>query len=87
MPKKSEPYYVYMLRCVGGSLYTGVTNNVQKRFIAHQRGKGAKYTRAYPPIAVVYVEECKGRGGAQQREAEIKKLSHTEKSRLAKLEK
>ncbi len=85
MPALRKPYVVYILECVGGTLYTGVTNDLPRRFAAHQSGKGAKYTRAHPPIAVVYVEECGGRGEAQGREAEIKKLSREQKRALAKL--
>lgn len=86
MTTKVQTYYVYMLRCVGDTLYTGVTNNVERRFAVHQSGKGAKYTRAHPPIEVIYVEKCKGRGKAQVREAEIKRMSHADKCHLAHLE-
>ena len=44
-----EAYYVYMLRCRGGSLYTGMTNDVARRMAMHCSGRGAKYTRAHPP--------------------------------------
>lgn len=46
-----EPYYVYILRCRDGSLYTGITNDVAHRLRLHRSGKGAKYTRAHPPEA------------------------------------
>ena len=44
-----EAYYVYILRCRGGSLYTGITNDVEHRMAAHLSGRGAKYTRSHPP--------------------------------------
>ena len=48
-----EPYYVYMLRCGDGSLYTGSTNNVDKRLKAHKSGAGCKYTRSHQPVELV----------------------------------
>ena len=47
-------WYVYMLRCEDGSLYTGIASDVEKRFAVHKSGHGAKYTRSHPPVAVVY---------------------------------
>ena len=48
-------WYVYMLRCEDGSLYTGIASDVEKRFAMHKSGHGAKYTRSHPPVAVVYL--------------------------------
>lgn len=70
---------VYILRCADKSLYTGVTNNIEKRLKAHNDGKGAKYTKARRPVVVVYQEPAANRSEAQKREAVIKKLSRTEK--------
>ena len=70
---------VYILRCGDGSLYTGVTNNIEKRLKAHNDGKGAKYTKARRPVVVVYQEPAANRSEAQKREAVIKKLSRVEK--------
>ena len=77
-------WYVYILRCGDGSYYTGITNDLENRLRAHANGNGAKYTRGRAPFTLVYREQCRGRGAASKREAEIKKLSRTEKSALAK---
>lgn len=79
-------WYVYMLRCADGSLYTGVTTDVARRFAEHKSGRGARYTRAHPPEEVVYREACADRGAALRREAAIKKLPRAEKQRLAEKE-
>ena len=70
---------VYILRCTDNSLYTGVTNNLEKRLNAHNSGKGAKYTKARRPVVLVYNENAANRSAAQIREAEIKKLTRVEK--------
>ena len=71
--------YVYILKCCDESLYTGWTNNLEKRFKAHSMGKGAKYTRAKLPVELVYYEEYEDKIEAQKREYAIKKLSREEK--------
>lgn len=76
-------YFVYMLLCEGGSLYTGSTDNIGKRFSKHLSGKGASYTRSHKPIKVVYSEELPDKSTALKREAQIKKLTHDQKSALA----
>ncbi|MCL1905961.1 MAG: GIY-YIG nuclease family protein [Clostridiales bacterium] len=72
-------YYVYILRCKDGSLYTGATNDVVKRLAAHNLGRGAKYTRGRRPLTLVYTEACNHKGQALRREAEIKKLKRAKK--------
>lgn len=72
-----------MLRCADDSLYTGITTDVERRFAAHCSGRGAKYTRSHPPLAVVYCEQCADKGEALRREAAIKKLPHERKRKLA----
>lgn len=76
------PWYVYMLRCADASLYTGMTDDVQKRFAAHASGRGAKYTRGRGPLELVYTEELPDKSAALKREAAIKKLSRQEKLKL-----
>lgn len=76
------PYYVYILRCGDGSLYTGSTNDVKRRFNNHATGKGCKYTKSHQPVELVYVEECKSKRMALQREYAVKQLSREEKLRL-----
>lgn len=73
---------VYMLRCGDGSLYTGCTNDLPRRIEAHQSGKGAKYTRSRPPVALVYQEEAEDKSAALRREAAIKHLGRAKKLAL-----
>ena len=75
-------YYVYMLRCGDGSLYTGSTGDVSRRVIVHQSGKGAKYTRSRLPVELVYQEELPDRSAALRREAAMKKLTRGQKLAL-----
>jgi len=75
-------HWVYMLRCGDGTLYTGSTDDVEKRLARHAEGRGAKYTRGRGPFAVVYQERCASRTAALQREAEIKRLRRRNKLRL-----
>ena len=77
-------WYLYILRCKDGSLYTGITTDVEKRLEAHRSGKGAKYTRGRGPLELVYKEECGDRSNALRREAEIKRLPRDEKLKLIK---
>ena len=79
---KETMYYVYILKCADGSLYTGWTNDVQKRLKQHSEGKGAKYTRARLPVTLVYSESCATKSDAMKREYEIKQLSRTDKLHL-----
>ena len=75
---------LYILRCGDGTLYTGITTNVDKRLAAHSSGRGAKYTRGRGPLKLVYQEECGDHSAALKREKEIKKLSRGEKEKLVK---
>ncbi len=73
---------VYMLRCGDGSLYTGCTNDLPRRLAAHQRGRGAKYTRSRPPVELVYREAVPDKSAALRREAAIKRLDRRGKLAL-----
>ena len=73
---------LYILRCGDGTLYTGITTDVEKRLEAHRTGKGAKYTRGRSPLELVYREDCGDHSTALKREIEIKKLSREEKEKL-----
>ena len=75
-------WYVYMLRCGDGSLYTGCTDNVERRLAAHRSGKGAKYTRSRLPLELVYQEAVEDRSAALRREAAIKALPRAKKLAL-----
>lgn len=76
--------YTYVLRCGDGSLYTGWTNNLEKRVAAHSAGRGAKYTKAHLPVELTYYEEFETQHEAMQREAAIKRLTKQEKEELVK---
>jgi putative endonuclease len=71
-----------MVRCSDGSLYTGYTNDLDKRLKAHNAGKGAKYTRSRCPVELVYNEEYKTKEEAMSREWHIKRLSRNKKEEL-----
>ena len=75
-------YYVYMLRCGDGTLYTGITNDLDRRVRAHNEGKGAKYTRSRLPVTPVYWEIQPDKSAALKRELEIKGYSRAEKLAL-----
>lgn len=72
-------WYVYMLRCRDDSLYTGYTDDVERRLAVHRSGKGAKYTRSRLPVELVYREELPDKSAALRREAAIKKLPRAKK--------
>ena len=78
--------YVYVLRCSDNSLYTGWTNNLEKRLKTHLAGKGAKYTKARLPVELVYYEEFEDKIEAMKREYKIKQLSRKEKLKLVHIE-
>lgn len=78
--------YVYILRCNDDSLYTGWTNNLEKRLKTHLAGKGAKYTKARLPVELVYYEEFEDKIEAMKREYKIKQLSRKEKLKLLDIE-
>ena len=71
--------YTYMLKCSDGTLYTGWTNDLEKRVEAHNSGKGAKYTKARRPVELAYYEEFETK---EQREYAIKQLGRKEKQEL-----
>jgi putative endonuclease len=73
---------LYIIRCSDGSLYTGISTDVQRRFAEHLAGKGAKYFRGRKPLEIVYQESCGDRAQASCREAAIKALSRREKLAL-----
>ena len=74
--------YVYILECADGTLYTGWTNDLEKRLKSHNDGKGSKYTRARLPVKVVYTEVYETPSEARSREAKIKRLTRKEKLEL-----
>lgn len=77
--RRGKMPYTYMVECSDGSLYTGWTVDLNKRVKAHNKGKGARYTRAKGPVKLVYWEEAETKVAAMKREAAIKKLSRAKK--------
>ena len=75
-------YYVYLLRCADGTLYTGFTNDLARRLAAHNAGRGAKYTRGRRPVELVYWESFSNKSSALRREYAIKQLPRRQKLTL-----
>jgi predicted GIY-YIG superfamily endonuclease len=75
-------WFVYILRCGDGTLYTGVAVDLRKRLEAHQRGTGAKYTRSRRPVTLVYRERQPDRSTALKREAALRRLGRAGKLAL-----
>lgn len=75
-------YYLYILLTVDNTLYCGIARDVEKRFMEHTSGKGAKYTRSHKPLKIVYTKEFENKSEALREEIRIKKLSKKEKQRL-----
>ena len=73
---------VYIIECSDGSLYTGITNDLDRRITAHNDGRGAKYTKSRRPVRLRYSEPAADRKNASQREYAIKSLRKAEKMRL-----
>ena len=78
----SKQWFVYILRCKDDTLYTGMTDDLEKRLTAHNAGKGAKYTRGRGPVSLVYSVVCNDKSDALRRELQIKKMSRAEKQLL-----
>ncbi len=78
----SGNWLCYILCCADDTLYTGITNNLQKRLAAHNAGTATKYTRARGPVELVFVESCTDKSSALKREIEIKSRLRAEKLTL-----
>ena len=81
---EEKAWVLYILQCGDGTLYTGITDDLPRRFAAHTDGKGAKYTRGRGPLTIVYQENCQDRSQASKREYEVKQLSRQQKLELIK---
>jgi putative endonuclease len=75
-------WFVYVVRCVDGSLYTGISTDVVARVAAHNAGRGARYTRARRPVELVHTENKRSQSTAAKREAAIKALPRERKLAL-----
>lgn len=83
MPETNdEIHYVYILKCADGTLYTGYTNNLQRRVAKHNAGKGGHYTRAHRPVTLLASWEFPGKSEALRAEYQIKRLSRPQKLHL-----
>ena len=81
----NERWFVYLLRCADGSLYTGITNDVPRRLKQHNAGTASRYTRSRLPAVLVYQEAQASRSHALKRELAIKDLSRQEKELMIRL--
>ncbi len=82
-----KQWVLYILECGDGSLYTGITDDLEKRLKAHASGRGAKYTRGRGPLELLYREVCGSHSDALKRECAVKALPREEKLKLCKTEK
>ncbi|MCG2577808.1 GIY-YIG nuclease family protein [Dechloromonas sp. XY25] len=80
---KSSAWFLYMIECTDGSLYTGITVDVEARYAAHCSGSGARYTRSHPPARLLGFEIHPDRSSASKAEYRIKRLSTAEKRKYA----
>lgn len=78
----SRPWFLYVLECRDGSLYTGIAVDVEKRFALHLVGKGAKYTRSHPPLRILGKKAYPDRASVSRAEHAVKKLKPEEKRRF-----
>ena len=79
-----KKYYVYILRCIDSTLYTGYTVDLKERIKKHNMGVASKYTRARLPVEMVYFEELSTKSLAMKREIQIKKFKKAEKENMIK---
>jgi ribosome-associated protein len=77
-------WFVYLIECRDGSIYTGIAVDVDARYAAHESGRGARYTRSHPPKRLLAAVACTDRSDASKAEYRIKLLSHSEKHRFAR---
>lgn len=75
-------WFVYILLCRGGSLYTGIAKDPKKRFREHREGRGGAYTRSHKPLRILYTEPMRSKSAALTREAEIKRWPKQKKLKL-----
>ncbi|HKB59581.1 MAG TPA: GIY-YIG nuclease family protein [Gallionellaceae bacterium] len=84
MAVRSLAWVCYLLECADGTLYCGITNNLEKRVDAHNAGEGAKYTRGRAPVRLAYAEACEDKSAALKRERSIKRLPRADKLALCR---
>ena len=85
MSKDKDIWHVYIVRCSDGTLYTGITNDLEKRIEAHNSGKdGARYTRSRRPVKLVYSEKVESKSAAGKLEYQIKRMTRVKKMKMIK---
>ena len=86
--RKKTPgkWSLYILKCGDGSFYTGITNDLERRFKMHQAGKASRYTRSHAPVEMLYSEKCGDRSSALIRECEVKEWPRAKKEKLILVE-
>lgn len=77
-----KQWVLYILQCKDGTLYTGITDNLERRMVVHASGKGAKYTRGRGPFILRYKESCENHSIVLRREIDVKRLTRKEKEAL-----
>ncbi|MGE6994384.1 GIY-YIG nuclease family protein [Pseudomonas sp. NPDC047961] len=82
----SKPWFVYLVRAANGSLYCGISDDVQRRFAAHQSGRGARFFHSSPAVALVYVETLGSKSDALRRERAIKQMKKSAKEALVSVQ-
>jgi predicted GIY-YIG superfamily endonuclease len=78
------PWHIYIIKCKDGKLYTGITNNLERRIKDHNCGNGGRFTKYRAPVKLLYTEDCLNRPAALIREAQIKRLERPQKLALIK---
>lgn len=81
--KTTNLWTVYLLECLNGKIYTGITTNVEARFNKHLAGTGAKFTKMNPPSHIIASKQCANRSEASKLEYQIKQLSPAQKRAIA----
>ncbi len=79
----TNSWFVYLLECLNGKIYTGITTDVEARFKKHLTGKGAKFTKMNPPLHIIGIKSCANRSEASKLEYQIKQLSALKKRALS----
>ncbi len=82
----SKPWFVYLVRAANGSLYCGISDDAQRRFAAHQSGRGARFFHSSPAVALVYVETLGSKSDALRRERAIKQMKKSAKEALVSVQ-
>ena len=84
MNNKKSSWFVYMVKCKDGSIYTGISNDVEDRIKEHNSGQGGKYTASKRPVRLIFQEEQTDKSSALKRERQIKNWSRVKKEALSR---